>query len=241
MVAWMNAMDERRYRDDEVEAIFEAAASETPTPRGSRSSEGLTLTELQEIGREVGIDPTRIAEAARGLARVEAHDEPRTLLGVPYTVARSAELPRRPTDREWALVVSDLRQTFRASGTERIEGETRSWRNGNLHAFVEPSPDGYRIRLGSLKGNAVPVAAGGGIVLVFGLIALVTLLVGGGDADIGSMLTLLGLGVGALGFNAVRLPRWRNERAHQMEGVMARTRALLEGEGEGDPPRNPGS
>jgi hypothetical protein len=57
--------EERRYKEDEVKGIFEAAARERDSRgRAVVSPEGLTLAELQTIGREVGLAPDRIAEAA---------------------------------------------------------------------------------------------------------------------------------------------------------------------------------
>ncbi|HEX2209982.1 MAG TPA: hypothetical protein VHG93_20065, partial [Longimicrobium sp.] len=61
-------MDERRYEEEEIAEIFEAAAS----PRASEGralapASGLSLAELQAIGGEVGIAPERIAEAAAAL------------------------------------------------------------------------------------------------------------------------------------------------------------------------------
>ena len=46
--------EERRYQDDEVKAIF-AAAAEAPEPmrRAVDAGRGLTLSDLREIGREV--------------------------------------------------------------------------------------------------------------------------------------------------------------------------------------------
>ena len=51
-------MPERRYNDEEVEAIFaRASEAEEAAPRRLRSGEGLTLADLQKIGREAGIEP----------------------------------------------------------------------------------------------------------------------------------------------------------------------------------------
>ena len=48
-------MPERRYNDEEVAAIFERASEEEQAATQLvRSSEGLTLADLQEIGREAG-------------------------------------------------------------------------------------------------------------------------------------------------------------------------------------------
>jgi hypothetical protein len=62
--------EERRYGEDEVSEIFEAAAAARPSSGSAHppSVRGLTLAELQEIGMEVGAAPDRIADAA---ARVD--------------------------------------------------------------------------------------------------------------------------------------------------------------------------
>ena len=69
--------DERRYTDDEVAEIIQAASTPVvpredladPTP-----ATGLTLDQLQAIGREVGIAPERIAQAAAALDRRDYRD-----------------------------------------------------------------------------------------------------------------------------------------------------------------------
>src|SRR5690606_21476228 len=112
------AMDEqRRYRDDEIEAIFQRAASPAVGRGGpAPSGEGLTLAELQAIGREVGLPPEKVAEAAATLD--QRGDRPRlpALLGMPGSVHRTVQLPRLPSDREWELLLGDLRATFAARG-----------------------------------------------------------------------------------------------------------------------------
>src|SRR5215207_7368086 len=166
--------DERRYQDDEVAAIFEAASapalSRAGSPAESPSAEGLTLGELQAIGREVGIAPERIAEAASALVRSQPPLPRRTELGMPMSAAHIVELPRALTDREWALVVADLRETFSARGKESSQGDTRLWSNGNLHAFVEPTRTGYRLRLGTVKGDAMALNRMGGFGIAMGMV-----------------------------------------------------------------------
>ena len=221
--------DERRYQDDEVAEIFEAASLPALSRGGAPSQDGLTLAELQAIGREVGIAPERIAEAASSLARNQPAVPRRTELGMPLTAGHMVELPRALTDREWALVVADLRETFGARGKESSQGETRQWSNGNLHAFVEPSRSGgYRLRLGTLKGDAVALNRMGAFGIAMGtFVAVGMALAGSPEAAIPGALALGGTGVGAILANAVRLPRWARQREQQMKEVADRTRALI--------------
>ena len=218
--------DERRYSDDEVAAIFEAASAPVASRADGRSSQGLTLTELQSIGREVGIAPDRIAEAAGAIERTGAVIPTRRDFGIPITASHIVEIPRALTDREWSLVVADLRETFGARGKETTHGETREWSNGNLHAFVEPTRTGYRMRLGTLKGDAVALNRMGAFGVVMGAFVGVAAAMGG-DPILGGI-ALGGMGASAVAFNALRLPRWVRLREQQMKEIAERTRALID-------------
>ena len=221
--------DERRYQDDEVAEIFEAASAPAVSRADGPSTQGLTLAELQAIGREVGIAPERIAEAAASLARSQPPLPRRTELGMPMSAAHIIDLPRALTDREWALVVADLRETFNARGYESSEGVSRQWSNGNLHAFVEPTRTGYRLRLGTVKGDALALNRVGGFGIAMGLaVGLLPLFAGNPATAMPGAVAIGGMGVGAFVFNALRLPRWVRLREQQMKDVAERTRDLID-------------
>jgi hypothetical protein len=136
-------MNERRYSEDEVSAIFERAAEAQQAVRRTLSpGEGLTLTDLQAIGREVGIPAELVDLAARSVDQ-QGRDESRTLLGLPVGVGRTVDLGRRLTDDAWERLVVDLRETFDARGAMRSDGSLRQWTNGNLQALLEPTPTGH--------------------------------------------------------------------------------------------------
>jgi len=221
--------DERRYADEEVAEIFEAAASARGSGgRALSSAGGLSLGELQVIGGEVGIAPERIAHAAAALDLRRGTPPRRTQLGMPVSVGRIVDLPRAPTDREWELLVADLRETFGAHGKDGSQGGLRSWRNGNLHAYVEPTDTGHRLRLGTVKSNGIAVGRAGIAALLMALLMLVFLLLSGERLDDAVMVMLFAaFGAAALGANALRLPRWADEREEQMERIAARAQSLL--------------
>ena len=211
--------DERRYGEEEVAAIFEAAAKHS-------STSGLSLAELQAIGGEVGIAPERIADAAASL-ELRRGARRRTQLGMPVSVGRVVDLPRAPTDLEWEQLLAELRATFGAHGKDRSSGGLRAWTNSNLHAYVEPTETGHRLRLGTMKGNAVALARMGVAELVVGLLMAAFLLATGeaGDATIFALIAMMGAVL--LGANALRLPRWAEEREEQMEYIATRARTLI--------------
>lgn len=224
---------ERRYDEDEVRQIFDEAASSPsdrlPGPRDTGPADGLTLEELQSIGREVGLPPERIADAAASLERRGSSPARRTLLGAPLTVGRTVALPRAPTDREWGMLVAELRQTFGARGRVDAYGSTWEWSNGNLHARIEPSGTGHVLRLGTLKGSALSMARAGGFMLALGLVLLaVAVLGGGGNVELDLPVVLSLLGGGLVGSSVLRLPPWARRRERQMEHIATWTHGLLE-------------
>lgn len=218
--------DERTYREDEVAEIFEAAARPVPGRTALSRAEGFTLAELQSIGGEAGLSPERIAEAAaavelrRGAVR---HKD----LGMPVSVGRTVDLPRAPTDREWEMIVADLRETFGARGRLGSRQDVREWHNGNLHAFVEPTSTGYRLRLKTTKGDAVGLNRIGALSLIMAVVWLVVLLLRGSEETLVIPMFFAAMSGVALGYNALRLPGWALEREAQMEQVAARTRVLI--------------
>jgi hypothetical protein len=217
-------MTERRYSDDEMAAIFRAA-TEGPSLQphslhaGSGQGAGMTLAELQAIGREVGIDPEAVARAARAL-EVRRSAVSRTLLGLPIGVERRVTLARRLSDDEWEQLVGELREVFNARGRTRTEGSLRQWTNGNLYVLLEPTATGQRIRLGSLHGGAAASIRFGLMSLVAaGLLAVASAF----GADVGSAIPALLAGGGILVANgALRVPGWARLRARQMEDLALR-------------------
>lgn len=145
-------MVDRRYNDDEVAAIFRAAAegSESHALPGGHT-DGLTLYDLQAIGREVDISPDAVSHAAQSLDRPREPVVSETFLGLPIAVGRIVALNRRLTDAKWELLVVELREVFHARGTVRAQGSLREWSNGNLHALLEPTPTGHQLRLGTSR------------------------------------------------------------------------------------------
>ncbi len=225
-------MTERRYTEEEVAEIFRLATEtavrgKTQVPTG----EGMTLAQLQDIGREVGIAPEQVEHAAVVL------DHPpeaarRTLLGIPIGVSRTVELGRALNDDEWERLVVDLRQTFDAKGVLSRDGSLRQWTNGNLHVYLEPGEYGHRLRMRTVNEGAVLGAFMGSAFAAFFLLVGIAVFAKHG-MDVGRLafpgLLALGGAAGAAA-NLLRLPGWARRRLSQMEQIAAR---LLSARGSG--------
>jgi hypothetical protein len=214
-------MAERRYSDEQAREIFERAASDERLTPPRASERGFTLAELQSIGGEAGLEPERIAEAAASLSAQGGPLPRRTAWGLPVAVGRLVDLPRAPTDREWGMMVGELRATFGATGRASSQGNLREWSNGNLVVAIEPTESGYRLRSQTLKGSAMPLNFVGVGILAVGVFGLAN-----GATDLNTFI-MSAVGVGALIANYVRLPRWADTRERQMEYIAGRFGAIL--------------
>lgn len=223
-------MTERRYSETEVAEIFQRA---TETQQGARaplaSRDGMTLDALQQIGREVGLPPELIAQAARSLDRQGTSGTTR-FLGLPIGVRHTVELGRRLTDAEWEALVVDLRQTFDARGRLRDDGAFRQWTNGNLQALLEPSGPGHRLRLRTSNGSMRAWMLGGLAVLGVAAVSAISALSSDiAPSDVMSRIVSLGvLGVGMFAAGALRVPAWARLRMSQMREIAARLTDAVE-------------
>lgn len=225
--------NERRYSEEEVTEIFDRAAdthAQRVVSGGSVAmpdSQGMSLAELEEIGDEVGIPRALVRRAAAGLDHPPLDDATadRKLLGSTIGVGKVVHLPRNLTDDEWNRLVVDLRDTFNSKGTIRQDGPFRQWTQGNLQALLEPTENGARLRLRTMKGSAVPAMTMGGFLALLGGAAAV---MGSGPGDLFAF-GVLGVGGAALHLGArFLLPAWRRTRAEQMEAVIARLSARID-------------
>lgn len=219
---------ERRYQDHEIRQILDLAIGEEDGLAQSLPAvDGLTLLDLQEVGREVGLPPDRITQA---VAAFEGRGEsvPRgTALGLPTSVGRVVPLPRSPSDREWELLIAELRTTFGGKGEVTSHGGLREWSHGRVQAFIEPTETGHRLRLTD-SNAAVGGIVLGGFVLAFALLILVVLL---GKGDPGFRLAVPAfislLGGSLVAGSALPLPRWAREQERRMEHISRHAVSLL--------------
>ena len=141
----------RTFSENEARAVFARAAREQQAASDAGASDdGLTLDELQEIGRASGLDPAFVAAAAAGLRAAPAREAP-TLLGMPTELKRTRVLPSPLSDAAWEQTVEALRAQFGGPGVTSQIGRVREWtsppRSGvssgyTIHVSVRPRADG---------------------------------------------------------------------------------------------------
>jgi hypothetical protein len=222
-------MTERRYTQDEVEAIFQRAAeAQQAVPLLRNPDDGMTLGQLQEIGREVGITPDQIRYAASAIERT-GHTTKRSLLGLPIGVGRAVDLDRKLTDSEWERLVVELRDTFDAKGRLRQEGNFKQWSNGNLHVMLEPMGDRHRLRMRTFRAQARAYIAFGAATMALSFAMYLSTAAGGRVWDPGKLWTLVLMGGAMFGVGAAMIPAWARERQRQMREIAERVATWASG------------
>ena len=220
-------MTERRFSDAEVAKIFERATTGHAV-QATRAAEGMTLAELQSIGREVGIPAEQITRAALSLRPSEAKPTQR-FLGMTTGVGHTVHLARKLTDEEWERFIVDVRETFNARGTMSSQGSLKQWSNGNLQVLLEPTEAGHRVRFKTVKGTAPGILSGGLVITAAAVIGEMTAVLTGVAHDLGlvaSFGVLGAIGIGAAATTALRLPNWAIARKAQMEELGERVSAM---------------
>ena len=182
----------------------------------------MTLAELQDIGREAGLSPDAVASAARSL-EIRPQAGVRRYLAMPIGVERTVELHRKLTEAEWERLVVQLREVFNARGVVSSNGSFRQWTNGNLQALLEPTANGHRLRMSTVRASSIFSLNVGVGVIGTGAIMAIASAVGGhlGDTWTGAAM-ISSLGLGSIAVSGLRLPSWARRRARQMESITSR-------------------
>ncbi len=205
-------MSERRYTDQEVTRLLQRAADLDRDGPPTAVARGLSLTDLQSIASEVGIDPAMVTRAAtelstRGPSRVGS-----ALLGESPVVRRTAAVPAALDRSALGRLVEVIDEETPAQGTvgEALGSVrwTSSTRFLSRQVVLQPGDAETVVRVEERFTDrvrtiihALPVTYGVGAGLAVGAEAL-----GGAIPGVALALTggLVGLGVGRAIWNAVR-------------------------------------
>lgn len=220
-------MTAKRFNEEQAAAIFARAAEVEASgrqPSSDPGASGMTLAELQDIGKEAGLSPEAVAQAAASLRTAATRLPAPVFFGVPIGVARTVALDRPLSDEEWGSLVAQLRSTFNASGKAHSDGGYREWRNGNLRVSAGPAAGGYQVDMRTSRGSARSLMTAGGIMTgmsaaLMAVGALSGSMVPGLVADLTPVLTI---GVALFGAGVLQIPAWARRRREQFDRIAER-------------------
>jgi hypothetical protein len=120
--------DERRYSDQEF-ALILREASELKKVRSERrgSRDGLTLTEMQEIAREAGIDPDLVARAA-ALGPEQKLSLAARIFGGPSKYRVVGRVPGEIPEEEMGRILEAIREVLQHQGVANKVLDTLEWK-----------------------------------------------------------------------------------------------------------------
>jgi hypothetical protein len=203
-----------KFTDQQMALILKRAAEQ----QAVASEPTHSLESIQEIARQVGIDPRLVADAARV---VEAGNSRFSLLGAPSAHDVSRRLGRTTIDR--AAVLATIRSQMPLAGEMREVGEGMEWHAGpgdnKTVVAVAPAADATVIRVYARQHGLRAMAFLGG--------GLAGIMVGVASTGLwgvaGLAVGVTALGASLAGARAVwnRYARRRDDRLRQLCDTLA--------------------
>lgn len=140
------ADDERKYTDEQMALILRRAGDLQAQRDDGRHS----LAEIQEIARQVGLDPALVAHVAAGLPR-----KPAVLPASSSSLVQTVEtvLPSRVSPEQMGRLVDAVRRASGGQGTSRQVFDSVEWRLGSerelvdLRVTITPTADRTNVRV----------------------------------------------------------------------------------------------
>ena len=235
----------RTYSEKEIAALLERTAQlqAEQAEDVDRHREGLSLSELEAIASDAGLDPQFLHRAALELEHASGKPLGKNKTNTHIRVDRV--LPSDLSDEEWEDIIFVLRRRFDTEsldlsglgtyGRGKVEqiGRSREWRHSSLSGvqtsvLFRPHPDGTRLEISQLVGFGGPKATAWGIGSPFALIFATIM---------GAIAKSLLIGATALvGWLVVLVPliyyadtRWREKKhnqlvelANELQGIVMR-------------------
>ena len=118
----------RRFNDEEVALIIKRAAELQQTEAiADESTNALTLTEVEQIAKEAGIDPSLIRRAALTLDRPGEVNRPSPWVGAPTRLVFERVVDGEVSSDEYEALIDIVRRTLGDNGLPSVLGRTLAW------------------------------------------------------------------------------------------------------------------
>ncbi|MEO7503305.1 MAG: hypothetical protein ABIW94_11765 [Gemmatimonadaceae bacterium] len=123
-----NSKRERRFNEEEVALIIKRAAELQQTEQTENDpGNALSLTDVEQIAREAGIDPKLIRQAALGLDQPSTTIRPNPWIGSPTRIVFERVVDGEIPVEEFEPLIADVRRTFGDNGVPSVLGRSLAW------------------------------------------------------------------------------------------------------------------
>ncbi len=183
----------RKFDEKEVALIFQKATELVTPAEGQQASSasdlggGLDLRELKEIAVPVGVDPTRVDEAARSLLIQPRESLLRVFVGTPTHVEIESEFDVHLSDEIRGDLLREIRAVMDRQGVAGGQSGSFEWKAedhlAKRYVTISPSSAGTRLSVTGRFKNAQRWAAAVGsyFAVVSASSVLAAILAGGGS------------------------------------------------------------
>jgi hypothetical protein len=118
----------RKFNDEEVALIIKRAAELQQTEQVEQEpSSALSLSEVEEIAKEAGIDPALIRRAASTLDTHTIVNRPSPWIGAPTRIVFERVVDGEISTDTYETLVNEIRRTFGDNGVPSVLGRTLAW------------------------------------------------------------------------------------------------------------------
>jgi len=216
-------MPDRRYDEKEVGAILRRAAEIQSGLTPEVGVEGMTMTDLQKVAGEVGIEPGVIERAAREVVAGNGDSEDKIN---PNSFLLERTVDGLISEEAWDDIVTRLRRHVGRPGQSTVQGSTHEWIGGwdtgtlTLSATTRNGKTRFKL-MGDTTGGSVLAWTIGptfGFVLTLMTGALAAKAQQPGGIVLGLILTVI-LAVAMTTYFGLK--RWRAKSRRGMERVFA--------------------
>jgi hypothetical protein len=121
----------RLYADQEISRIIKRAAQlqEQQGP-GDQIGRGISIGEIEQIARDLGIDPTHVRQAASELSGSPDSASGFSLFGQALIEARR-RAKGEMSERDWEMMVQEIRRALGCTGETSTLGKALEWKTSD--------------------------------------------------------------------------------------------------------------
>jgi hypothetical protein len=120
---------DRKFNEEEVALIIKRAAELQQTEQTEQQETGnaLSLSEVEQIAREAGIDPRLVRHAALGLDRPHGSNRPSPWVGAPTRIVFERVIDGEVPAEEFENLINEVRRSLGDNGVPSVLGKTLAW------------------------------------------------------------------------------------------------------------------
>jgi hypothetical protein len=140
----------RRFNDGEIAQILKRASEIQQSEPGDQSRAGLSLSELEQVAGEAGIDPLFVRRAAADLDAAQMPQRESAFVGAPTLLQFERIVDGEVPESEYEMLVEEIRRTFSITGIVTTLGRSLAWTSA-----ASPRPDTRIINVSVVPRNGV--------------------------------------------------------------------------------------